>query len=448
MVTQPEFPRDEELDLLEEHVRAALARAKKHGASATEVAAHSSRGLSVTVRLGDVDTLEHTRDRGLSITVYNGKSKGNANSGDLSRKSIELCVDRASDIARYTEEDTSSGLADPGSLAAEEMELDLWHPADVSAESAIERALACEAAGRADQRITNSEGAAVNAGLGLAVYGNSHGFIGRSSGTRYDQSCVLIAGTGPDMQRDYSYDSRRSLDELEDVETTGREAARLTVRRLNAKRLKTAKMPVLLAPQVAKGIVGHLLGAISGTALYRNASFLQDAAGQQLFPDWFTVSERPHLLRGAASAWFDGDGVGTQPRNIIDEGSLTGYILSVYSARRLGLETTGNAGGARNLLAAPGGKGSRNLMEAMQDGLYVTEVMGQGVNLITGDYSRGAAGFLVRNGEIQHPVEEITIAGNLRDMFSQIVAVGNNIDTRGNIHCGSILLGSMTVAGE
>jgi PmbA protein len=448
MVTQADFPRDEELDALESHVRSALERAVKGGASEAEVSAHSSQGLSATVRMGDVETLEHTRDRGLSITVFQGKSKGNASSGDLSNASIENCVDRAIDIARFTEQDSCNGLAPEDCLATQPLELDLWHPVDMDAGQAIERALACEAAGREDVRITNSEGATFNAASGLAVYGNSLGFVGRSSGTRYDQSCVLIAGSGSDMQRDYEYDTQRNFADLQPVEITGQEAARKTVRRLNSRRLKTAEMPVLLAPQVAKGFIGHLLGAISGTALYRNASFLKDSAGEQLFPDWFTATERPHLRRGAASAWFDNDGVATRQWNIVDAGILTGYVLSVYSSRRLGLETTGNAGGVRNLLVTPGGEGHQDPLQSMRDGLYVTEVMGQGVNLLTGDYSRGAAGFLVENGELQYPVEEITIAGNLRDMFATVAAAGDQVDTRGSIHTGPLLLANMTVAGE
>ena len=448
MVTQSRLDREAELDALESHVHRTLRRARKAGATAAEVSAHTSQGLSVTVRLGDVETLEHMQDRGINVTVYIGMCTGHASSADLRVQSIEACVDRAMEIARYTQEDKCNGLAEASLLATEFPDLDLWHPSSVDADAALERALACEAAGRADKRITNSEGASFNAGLGLAVYGNSNQFIGRSTGTRFGQSCILLAGTSDGMQRDYSYDSRRNLRDLESPEQTGAEAARRTIRRLKARKLTTSEMPVLLSSEVARGMVGHLIGAISGTALYRNASFLKDTLGEQLFPEWLNILERPHLLRGAGSASFDGEGVMTQARKIIDAGVLQSYVMSSYSARRLGLQTSGNSGGVRNLLLEPGGEGCDDLFREMQNGLYVTEVMGQGVNLLTGDYSRGAAGFLVENGEISYAVEEVTIAGKLRDIFRNVVAAGSNVDTRGNIHAGSVLINRMTVAGE
>jgi PmbA protein len=448
MVTQSVMDRDAELDALESHVREALRLARAAGASAAEATANSSLGLSVNVRMGDVETLEHTRDRGIQVTVFMGRCKGSASSADLSAASIAACVGHAADIARFTQEDSCNGLADPDLLARTFPDLDLWHPVALDAEAAIERALRCESAGRSDDRIRNSEGAAFDAGLGMAVYGNSNGFVGRSAGTHYGQSCVLLAGQGDGMQRDYSYEGRRSLEDLEEPEKTGREAARRTVRRLGARRLGTAQMPVLFAPEVAKGLVGHLLGAISGPALYRNASFLRDQAGEALFPDWVNLRERPWLPRGANSAAFDGEGVATRERNIIEAGVLTGYALATYSARRLGLTSTGNSGGVRNLLLEPGGIDSDDLVAEMQDGLLVTEVMGQGVNLVTGDYSRGAAGFRVEQGEITHPVEEITIAGNLRDMFLRVSGAGRDIDTRGNVHCGHVLISTMMVAGS
>ncbi len=447
MVTQPLLNREAELDALEAQVLEALRLARKAGASDAEAAANTSQGLSVSVRLGEVETLEHMQDRGISITVYLGKRKGQASSADLRRESIEACVGHAMDIARYTQEDKANGLADASLLATEFPDLDLWHPVTMDAGLAIDRALACEEAGRRDDRISNSEGASFNAGLSLAVYGNSSGFLGRSAGTRYGQTCILLAGKGDGMQRDYSFDSRRCLDDLEPPEETGLEAARRTVRRLGAGRLPTAKMPVLFSPEVGKSVIGHLVGAISGSALYRNASFLNGMAGERLFPSWLNIIERPRMKRGAGSASFDGEGVATRERKIIDGGILTGYVLSSYSARRLGLETTANAGGVRNVLLEPGGEGCENPVRQMQNGLYVTEVMGQGVRLVTGDYSRGAAGFMVENGEITRPVEEITIAGNLRDMFNNILAAGQDIDTRGNTHCGSVLISTMMVAG-
>jgi PmbA protein len=447
MVTQSVLDREAELDALEEQVREALRLARKAGASAAEASAHSSLGLSVNVRLGEVETLEHMRDRGISVTVFIGRRKGSASSADLRPQSIAGCVRHALDIARFTQEDSCNGLAAPELLARSFPDLDLWHPAELDAEAAIERARCCEEAGRSEPLIRNSEGAAFDAGLGLAVYGNSHGFIGRSAGTQFGQSCVLLAGEGDGMQRDYSFDSRRRLADLEAPEVTGHEAARRTVGRLGARRLKTAEMPVLLAPEVAKGLLGHLLGAISGSALYRNASFLRDQAGERLFPGWVQLRERPMLPRGANSAAFDSEGVATRERHLLEDGVLTGYVLSSYSARRLGLATTGNAGGVRNLLLEAGG-GSGEPLHGLQRGLLVTEVMGQGVNLVTGDYSRGAAGYLVERGEIVHPVEEVTIAGNLRDMFRDVAVAGSDIDTRGNIHCGSVLIGRMMVAGS
>jgi len=447
MVTQPTLNREEELDVLEDHVREALRLALEAGAGDAEVTAHTSQGLSVSARLGEVETLEHMQDRGVSVTVFIGKRKGNANSADLRRDSMEECVRRAIDIARYTQEDKANGLADPTLLASQFPDLDLWHPVSMDAGAAIDRALACESAGRNNPKISNSEGASFSAGLGLGVYGNSSGFIGRSAGTRFSQSCVLLAGAGDGMQRDYSYDSRRCFGDLELPETTGAEAARRTVSRLGARQLPTAEMPVLFAPEAAQSLVGHLVGAISGSALYRNASFLKDCVGDELFPSWVTLVERPLLLRGAGSASFDSEGVATRERRIIDSGTLTGYVLSSYSARRLGLETTGNAGGVRNLLLEPCGEGSQDLVRHMKHGLYVTELMGQGVSMLTGDYSRGASGFLVENGEIAYPVEEVTIAGNLRDIFKDVVAAGEDIDTRGNIHTGSVLIRKMMVAG-
>jgi PmbA protein len=448
MVSQSVLDRETELDTLESHVRNALRLARAAGAPDAEATAHSSQGLSVNVRMGDVETLEHTRDRGIEVTVFMGRRKGSASSADLSAASIEACVGHAADIARFTQEDSCNGLADPDLLAKAFPDLDLWHPIALEAQAAIDRALRCESAGRSDDRIRNSEGAAFDAGLGLAVYGNSNQFIGRSAGTHYGQSCVLLAGEGDGMQRDYSFDGRRCLDDLEEPEATGREAARRTVRRLGARRLSTGKMPVLFAPEVAKSLVGHLVGAISGPALYRNASFLRDQAGEQLCPDWFNLRERPLLPRGANSAVFDGEGVATRERNIIEAGVLTGYALASYSARRLGLQTTGNSGGVRNLLVEPGGVDSDDLLTGVKDGLLVTEVMGQGVNLVTGDYSRGAAGFRIENGEIAYPVEEITIAGNLREMFRNVSGVGIDVDTRGNVHCGHVLVSTMMVAGS
>ncbi len=443
-----EFQRDQELDRLESVVRDILGQARSKGCSDAEVTAHTSQGLSVTVRMGDVDVLEHTRDSGVDVTVYRGRNKGHANCADLSEKSIRECVDRAIDIARFTQEDPCNGLAARELMASDFPDLDLWHPVSLDAEAAIRRAKVIEAAGREDSGITNSEGASVSGGLGLAVYGNSHGFIGRSSGTRYSQNCVLIGGKGDAMQRDYSYDSRRSLDDLEAPEITGQEAAQRTLRRLNARKLGTAQMPVLFAPDVARSLVGHLVAAVSGSALYRNSSFLKGSAGTQLFPEWVNIMEKPRLPRGQGSGNFDADGVATRDRTLVEDGVLTGYVLGEYSARRLGLQTTANSGGVRNVFLSPGGDGFENPLAAVDRALLVTEVMGQGVKLVTGDYSRGAAGFIVENGELAYPVEEVTIAANLRDMFAGMQLAGADIDTRGNIQAGSILIERMMVAGQ
>lgn len=446
--SSPEFARDQELDRLDSVVREILGQAKSKGCSDAEVTAHASLGLSVTVRMGDVELLEHTRDSGVDVTVYRGRNKGHANCADLSEKSIRECVERAIDIARFTQEDPCNGLASKDLMATEFPDLDLWHPVTLDAESAIQRAKLIEAAGREDPGITNSEGASVSAGLGLAVYGNTHGFVGRSSGTRYSQNCVLIGGKGDGMQRDYSYDSRRALEDLEPPETTGQQAAMRALRRLNARKLGTAHLPVLFAPDVARSLVGHLVAAVSGSALYRNSTFLKGSAGTKLFPDWVNIVEKPRLPRGQGSGNFDADGVATRERRLVENGVLNGYVLGEYSARRLGLQTTANAGGVRNVFLSPGGEGCDNPLAAVDRALLVTEVMGQGVKLVTGDYSRGAAGFIVENGELAYPVEEVTIAANLRDMFAGMQLAGHDLDTRGNIQAGSILVDRMMVAGQ
>lgn len=448
MVAQPVPDRDQQLSEIAECTAAAISHARSLGADSCEVSASIHCGLNVNVRLGEVETLEHSRDRGLGISVYIKDSKGHASSADLRLESIHSCVEKAIDIARFTQADTCNGLAPADRLCTHFTDLDLWHPQPLDAEASIERALACEAAGLDHPKISNSDGASASAAYGLSVYANSDGFTGKREGTRYGQSCVLIAGEGESMQRDYWYDSRRAFSELESVEATGREAARRTAMRLGARKLATCEVPVLFVPEVAMGIVGHLLGAISGGALYRKASFLQDTAGQRLFPDWMRMSERPFIQRGPASTVFDAEGVATAERDIIADGVLTGYVLGSYSARRLGLETTGNAGGVHNLLVEPGRYSAKELLQQMGTGLMVTEVMGQGVSLVTGDYSRGAGGFWVENGEIQYPVDEVTIAGHLTDMFMSIEAIATDVDDRSGIQTGSMLLGKMTVAGS
>jgi len=448
MVAQAVPDRDKELSLLADSAQQALDYARSLGAESSEVSVSIHYGLEVNVRMGEVETLEHSRDRGLGISVYLGNSKGHASSGDLRPDTLRKCVEKAIDIARFTQADKCNGLAAADRLANKFPDLDLWHPQALDAEQTTQRALACEAAGLENAKITNSDGASASSGFGLSVYANSNGFIGRRDGTRYGQSCVLIAGSGDSMQRDYWYDSRRAFSDLESVEDTGHEAARRTVNRLGARKIPTGEVPILFAPEVSRGLVGHMLSAISGATLYRKASFLQDSMGKQLFPDWVKMSERPYILRGPSSTAFDAEGVATSDREIIRDGVLTGYVLDSYSARRLGLETTGNAGGVHNLMVEPGKFSARELMQQMGTGLLVTEVMGQGVSIVTGDYSRGAGGFWVEGGEIQFPVDEVTIAGNLKDMFMAIEAVGTDKDERSSIQSGSILMGKMTVAGS
>jgi PmbA protein len=448
MVAQAVPDRDAELSVLEDAASLAIEHARSLGADASEVSANIHYGLNVNVRVGEVETLEHSRDRGLGVNVHIGQSKGHASSGDLRADSIIECVEKAADIARFTQADKCNGLAPEDRLAKDFPDMDLWHPEPLDAEAAMLRALACEAAGLENEGISNSDGATVSASFGLSVYANSTGFSGRRDGTRFSQSCVLIAGKGESMQRDYWYDSRRAFGDLEDITLTGREAARRTLRRLGARQVPTCEAPVLFAPEMAVGLVGHLVAAISGGALYRNTSFLKDHAGKQVFPGWMTIAERPHIPRAPSSTAFDAEGVATRDRDIIANGVLTGYVLGSYSARRLGLETTGNAGGVHNLVVEPGGLSAPELMRQMGTGLLVTELMGQGVSIVTGDYSRGAAGFWVENGEIAYPVDEVTIAGKLQDMFMGIEAVGSDVDDRTGVRSGSILIGKMTIAGS
>ena len=448
MVAQAVPDRDQELSFLTESAELALGHARSLGAQSSEVSASIHFGLNVNVRKGEVETLEHSRDRGLGVSVYLGQSKGHATSGDLRPDTIRKCVEKAVDIARFTQADKCNGLAPVDRLANRFPDLDLWHPQALDADLTTRRALACEAAGLENPKVSNSDGASASSSFGLSVYANSNGFSGRRDGTRYSQHCILIAGEGDAMQRDYWYDSRRAFSDLESVEETGVEAARRTVNRLGARNIPTCEVPVLLAPEVARGLIGHLVSAISGAALYRKASFLQEAVGQKLFADWVKISERPFIPRGPASTSFDAEGVATIDRDVVSGGVLTGYVLDSYSARRLGMETTGNAGGTHNLVVNHGGYSAPELMKQMGTGLLVTDVMGQGVSIVTGDYSRGAAGFWVENGEIQFPVDEVTIAGNLKDMFMAIEAVGNDLDDRSGIQSGSILMGKMTVAGS
>ena len=436
---------------LENIVSDALAHARNIGASQAEADVSLQKGLTTTVRLGEVETVEYQRDRGMGITVYFGKRKGSASTADLSPRAVSETVEKACDIARYTAEDECAGLADPEELARDIPDLDLDHPWELSPEEAVECARGCEAAGRGvDARITNSEGATVGSHRGVRVYGNSHGFLGGYPSTSHSISCVLLAQTGDDMQRDYWYSSARDGRDLESAETIGRKAGVRAVARLRARKLATQRARVLFAPEVARGLIGHFLGAIRGSSQYRKSSFLLGAAGQQVFPSFLELRERPHILKGLGSSPFDSEGVSTRDRELVQDGVLQGYVLGSYSARKLGLRTTGNAGGNHNLLveSKSGGLAVEAILRELGTGLLVTELMGQGVNGVTGDYSRGASGFWVENGVIGDPVHEITIAGNLKDMYRNIAAIGSDVDLRGSVRVGSVLISEMTIAGD
>lgn len=452
-VISPEVsPADDSLQRLEQLAdisQRLLERAKAMGASQAEVSCSDERGLDVNVRLGEVETVESTRDRGIAVTVYFGQRKGSASTADLQDASLESTVAQACAIARHTEDDAAAGLAEAALMAREFPDLDGWHPWDLGADEALDLALACEAAGReADGRISNSDGASAATSQSLSVYANSHGFIGRERSSHHSVGCALIAGQGDGMQRDGWYSSALAREDLESAAAIGRRAAERTVARLQPRSMATAQMPVLYSPEVARSLIGSLLGAVSGGALYRRASFLLDSVGTRLFPDWFQVDELPLLRRGLRSSAFDGDGVATRNAALITDGVLQRYILGSYSARKLGLATTGNAGGVHNLKVAANAGDLSSIARQMGEGLLVTELMGQGVNGVTGDYSRGAGGFRVENGEISYPVDGITIAGNLKDMFASIEAVGSDVDRRSHVQVGSILVGRMTVAGN
>ncbi len=442
---------------LERLTRMVLEEAHRCGATAAEAAGNLASGLSVTVRKGEVETIEHTRDRGVGITVYFGQRKGSASTTEFSREAVKETVHAACEIARSTAEDPCHGLA-PAELMAEEVpDLDLYHPWELEVEKAIELARRCEeSALETDPRIGNSEGATVNSHSGFYIYGNSHGFLGAYATTRHNISCSVIAEEKGGMQRDFWYTVARDPEKLEPVEAVGRRAAERAVRRLGGKRLSTRQVPVIFSAEVAGTLLSHFVAAVRGGALYRKASFLLDQLGKSVFPEFVHIFEQPHLKGALGSAPFDQEGVATRQRDLVKGGILQGYVLNSYSACKLGMQTTGNAGGVHNLTIAPGSavpaKGEsldlEALLKQMDRGLLVTELMGHGVKLITGDYSRGAAGFWIEGGEIRYPVEEITVAGNLRDMFSRLVMVGEDVDPRGNLRTGSWLIEEMTVAGE
>jgi PmbA protein len=436
---------------LQQVVSSALAEARAAGASAADADASLQKGLTVTVRMGEVETIEYHRDRGMAVTVYFGHRKGSASTADLRPAAVSQTVAKACAIARHTASDECAGLADADAMATSFPDLDLDHPWALEPEQAVEIARECEAAGMAlDARLANSEGASLSTHRGVRVFGNTHGFLAGFPSTSHSLSCALLAQSGSEMQRDHWYSVARNADDLASAAEIGRQAGRRALARLGARRLGTRRAPVLFSPEMARSLHAHFLNAVRGASQYRRASFLLDAAGQQIYPQFLQMQERPHLPRALASGNFDAEGVATRDRELVHDGVLDGYVLGSYSARKLGLKTTGNAGGVHNLLvSAPGASFDfEGLLARMGEGLYVTELMGQGVNGVTGDYSRGASGFWVERGALAYPVHEITIAGNLREMLRNIVAVGSDVDTRGAIRCGSVVVDGMTIAGE
>jgi len=426
-----------------------LEYARMRGATACESDVSEGFGQSVTVRKGEVETIEYNRDKGIGVTVYLGQQRGYASTSDFGREALRATVDAALSIARFTAPDPCAGLPEEHLLAKRYTELDLYHPWELSIGQAIDLAKRCEAAAFAvSPLIKNSEGASVSTQQSHFVAANSLGFMGGYATSRHYISCAVIAGEADNMQRDDWYTSRRDAADLGAAEAIGDYAARRAMARLDARQIDTAKVPVLFEAPLAATLIGNFVHAASGGALYRKASFLVDSLGKPVFSDVVHISERPHLKKGLASSPFDDDGVATNDREVVSDGVLQGYFLGTYSARKLGIPTTGNAGGCHNLIVRPAGRDFEGMLKLMDRGLLVTEVLGQGVNYVTGDYSRGAAGYWVEGGRIQYPVQEITIAGNLRDMFRAIVAVGSDVLVRGSKQCGSILVERMTVAGN
>jgi PmbA protein len=435
-------------DSLRDIAQDLLDHARAGGATAAEVDVSEGFGQSVTVRRGEVETIEYNRDKGIGVTVYVGQRKGYASSSDFSRDALRASVDAALSIARFTAEDDCAGLPDKSLLATEFRDLDLYHPWELPVEQAIEIARRCEdAAFATSPDIRNSEGGSVSAQQSQFISANSLGFMAGYSSSRQYITCSVIAGEGDAMQREDWYASQRSAADLPSPEAIGRYAAERALARLGARRVKTTRVPVLFEAPLAIGLIGHFVQAASGGSLYRKSSFLLDSLGKQIFSPLISIAERPHLPRAMGSGMFDDDGVATRDREIVQDGVLNGYFLSTYSARKLGMQTTGNAGGSHNLIVRPGTRSLVDMIGSIKRGLLVTELLGHGVNYVTGDYSRGAAGYWIENGQIAWPVQEITIAGNLRDMYMGIKEVGADTLVRGSKQCGSILIDRMRIAG-
>ncbi len=436
-------------DKLKQIATDVLDYARQRGASSAETEVSEGAGQTVTARQGEVETIEYNRDKGIGVTTYVGKKRGHASTSDFTPQAIRDAVDAALSIARFTAVDDCAGLADADTLARDVADLDLWHPWDMPVERAIELAQSCEAAGYAcDSRLTNSEGATISTQGAHFIYANSLGFMAGFPSSRHGVWCSLVAGKNDDMHREDWYETSRDAAELPDVASVGRRAGERAVKRLGARKIATTQAPVLFEAPIAAGLLGHFVSAVSGGNLYRKTSFLTDCMGKEIFSRLVNVRERPHVAKGLASTPFDDEGVATQAREVVKDGVVQGYFLGTYSARKLGLKSTGNAGGNHNLELDDTGADFAGMLKALGTGLLVTELMGHGINTVTGDYSRGAAGFWVEKGEIAYPVQEITIAGNLKDMFRGITAVGNDVVRRASRYCGSILIDRMTIAGD
>ena len=437
------------IDTLKQITQDILTQAGKAGATACEAEVSQGFGQTVSVRRSIVETIEYSRGKGLGVTVYFGRQRGHASTSDLSSKAVLDTVEAALSIARYTAKDEFAGLPDESLLAKDIPDLGLHYPWDLSVEKAIDLGRQCEeAAMRVDERINNSEGASISTHESLFVYGNSLGFLAGYPSSRHDVSCAVIAEDDTGMQRDYWYESKRDAADLGGVDAVGRRAGERTVRRLEARKIDTTECPILFEAPVAAGLIGHFVGAISGSSLYRKSSFLLDSLGKPVFAPLVNIRELPHVLKGLGSSPFDNEGVATRVRDLVKDGVLQGYMLGSYSARKLGMTSTGNAGGNHNLIIETTGQDFAELLKLMGSGMVVTELLGHGVNSVTGDYSRGAAGYWVENGEIAFPVEEVTVAGNLAQMYQNIIAIGNDVLVQGSKQCGSILVGKMTVAGN